>query len=377
MLKTLTRRSGSAPAQSAPAHSAPARSEPARSEPRRYELLDRTLERGLVPDGLLRAGSRYGAWSRERAGAAGGIEAQGQRLAALVARMSSGPIAELPETANQQHYELPAEFLGLILGPRRKYSGCLWPEGVSSLAQAEEAILALSCSRAGVADGMRILDLGCGWGSLSLWLAERYPGCSVVGVSNSASQREWILGEAARRDLGNLSIITADVNDFTPPGGGGFDRVMSIEMFEHMRNWRELLRRISTWLAPDGRAFVHVFSHRSAPYLFEGTWAAARFFTAGLMPSHDLMLHFQQDLVVREQWAVNGTHYARTLQAWLARLDAGRAEALAVLRASGRSDSEARRLLATWRLFLLSTDEIWGWRGGEHWLVSHYLLEPR
>ena len=348
---------------------------PPDGEPRRYELLDRALEHGFVPDGMLRAGSRYGAWSRERAAQAGGVEARGERLTALVARMSSGPIAEVPEKANEQHYELPAEFLGLILGPRRKYSGCLWPAGVESLAGAEEAMLSLTCARAGIEDGMRVLDLGCGWGSLSLWLAGQYPGCSVVGVSNSASQREWILGEAARRGLANVSILTADVNHFTPEGV--FDRVMSIEMFEHMRNWRELLRRIATWLAPGGRAFVHVFSHRTAPYRFEGTWAAARFFTAGLMPSHDLMLHFQRDLVVSEQWAVNGTHYARTLQAWLGRLDAARAEALLVLRASGRSDAQARRLLATWRLFLLSTDEIWGWRGGEHWLVSHYLLEPR
>jgi cyclopropane-fatty-acyl-phospholipid synthase len=346
------------------------------SEPFRYELLDRALERRLAPDSLLRVGSRYGAWTRERSSARGGVEAQGERLGELVARMSSGPIAEVPERANEQHYELPAEFLGLILGPRRKYSGCLWPDGVRDLAGAEEAMLALSCERAGVVDGMRILDLGCGWGSLSLWLAERYPGTSVVGVSNSAGQREWILGEAARRGLDNLEVITADVNAFVP-SGAPFDRVMSIEMFEHMRNWRELLRRVAGWLAPEGRVFVHVFSHRTLPYLFTGTWAAARFFTAGLMPSHDLMLRFQEDLVVREQWALNGTHYARTLQAWLTRLDATTDEALSVLRASGRSEREARRLVATWRLFLLSTDELWGYRGGDRWMVSHYLLEPR
>jgi cyclopropane-fatty-acyl-phospholipid synthase len=292
--------------------------------------------------------------------------------------MSSGPVAESVDAANQQHYELPAEFLGLILGPRRKYSGCLWPwpEGSGSLAEAEEAMLALSCSRAGIEDGMRVLDLGCGWGSLSLWLAERYPGCSVMGVSNSGSQREWILGEAARRGLSNLSVVTADVNDFAPDVR--FDRVMSIEMFEHMRNWRELLRRISTWLSADGKAFVHVFSHRTLPYLFTGTWASARFFTAGLMPSHDLMLHFQDDLAVRDQWAVPGTHYARTLQAWLEHLDESDGEAVEVLRRSGRwSEREARRLVATWRLFLISTEVIWGYRGGDRWLVSHYLLEPR
>ncbi|HEY3773352.1 MAG TPA: cyclopropane-fatty-acyl-phospholipid synthase family protein [Solirubrobacteraceae bacterium] len=345
------------------------------SEPFRYELLDRALEHGWAPDTVLRLGSLYGARARERSSAAGGVAAQGERLRALVARMSSGPVAELVEAANEQHYELPAEFLGLILGPRRKYSGCLWTEDVGSLAEAEEAMLALSCERAGVEDGMRVLDLGCGWGSLSLWLAERYPGCSVVGVSNSASQREWILGEAARRGLGNLSVQTADVNAFEP--GTPFDRVMSIEMFEHMRNWRELLRRISTWLAPGGQAFVHVFSHRTLPYLFEGTWASARFFTAGLMPSHDLMLHFQDDMAVRDQWAVPGTHYARTLRAWLERLDGSLEEAVEVLRGSGRSASEARRLVATWRLFLISTEVIWGYRGGNRWLVSHYLLEPR
>lgn len=237
-------------------------------------------------------------------------------------------------------------------------------------------MLALSCRRARVADGMRILDLGCGWGSLSLWLAERYPNASVVGVSNSHGQRAWIEAERDRRGLANLEIVTADVNDFAP--AGRFDRVMSIEMFEHMRNWRELLRRISSWLEPDtGQAFVHVFSHRTLPYRFVGTWAAARFFTAGLMPSHELIAHFPDALVLADAWIVPGTHYARTLAAWLERLDARSEQALAILRRSGRSEREARRLLATWRLFLISTEVIWRYRGGNRWLVSPYLLEPR
>jgi cyclopropane-fatty-acyl-phospholipid synthase len=349
--------------------------DPYQSEPWRYRALDAALSRGLAPDPVLRAASRYGAWARERSGAAGGVVAQQDRLRALVEVKSTGPVAEVPEKANEQHYELPAEFMGLILGPRRKYSGCLWPDGVADLAGAEEAMLALSCTRAGVQDGMRVLDLGCGWGSLSLWLAEQYPAATIVGVSNSDSQREWIMGQARERGLNNVSIVTADVNDFEPEQR--FDRVMSIEMFEHMRNWRELLRRVASWLTPEGRAFIHVFSHVQWPYLFQGTWASARFFTAGLMPSHDLLLHFQDDLAVTDQWAVPGTHYARTLQAWLARLDAGRDEAMAVLRGAGRSEREARRLVATWRLFLLSTDEIWGYRHGNRWLVSHYLLAPR
>ena len=299
--------------------------------------------------------------------------------------MSEGPIAEVPEKANEQHYELPAAFLELILGPRMKYSGCLWTDGVSDLAEAEQAMLALTCDRAQIRDGMRILDLGCGWGSLTLWLAERYPAASVTGVSNSAGQRESIEAQCVRRGLGNVRVITADVNTFAT-AEERFDRVLSIVMVEHMRNWRALLERVEGWLEPgSGKAFVHVFSHRTLPYLFEGTWAAERFFTAGLMPSHDLMLRFQRDLVVADQWIVPvadqwivpGGHYARTLQAWLANLDARSDEAVAVLRASGRSVGEARRLLGAWRLFLISTDVIWRYRAGNRWGVGHYLLEPR
>lgn len=341
----------------------------------RYRLLDAGLGAGLVPDIALRIGSRYGAHRRERHEGRGGVVAQEARLTALLHRMSTGPIAEVPEKANEQHYELPAEFLGIVLGPRRKYSGCLWEDGTTTLAEAEEAMLALSCRRAGVQDGMRILDLGCGWGSLSLWLAEQYPNASITGVSNSHGQREWIESQAKARGLDNLTIITADVNTFAPEGR--FDRVMSIEMFEHMRNWQELLRRISTWLEDDGKLFVHVFSHRTLPYLFESTWAAERFFTAGLMPSHDLLPRFQRDLVLEERWVVPGTHYAKTLVAWLAQLDARRAEAIALLRTDGRSRRQAKVLFGGWRLFLLSTDEIWRYKRGDAWLVSHYLMSKR
>lgn len=342
----------------------------------RYRALDVCLERALLPDPVLRAGSLLATRTRLRGMHAGGVEGEEQRLRELLARMRTGPIAEATEEANAQHYELPAEFLGLVLGPRRKYSGCWWGEGVTDLADAEEAMLALSCERAGVRDGMDVLDLGCGWGSLSLWLAEHYPNARIVGVSNSHGQREWITAQARERGVDNLEIVTADVNDFTPDRT--FDRVMSIEMFEHMRNWQELLRRVSTWLKDgDSRLFVHVFSHRTTPYLFVGTWAAERFFTAGLMPSHDLIAHFQDDLLLEERWVVPGTHYARTLRAWLTRLDAHEQEALRVLRGAGRSEREARRLLGTWRLFFLSTDVIWGFRGGNEWLVSHCLLRSR
>jgi cyclopropane-fatty-acyl-phospholipid synthase len=250
-----------------------------------------------------------------------------------------------------------------------KYSCAWWGDGVADLATAEEAMLALTCERAGVEDGMRVLDLGCGWGSLSLWLCERHPGVRVLAVSNSRAQREWIEAERDRRGLSErLEVRTADAGSLEP--GRRFDRVVSVEMFEHMRNWQELLARIAGWLEPDGRLFVHVFSHRRLAYEFAGTWAAERFFTGGRMPSHELLLRFQRDLEVCESWAVSGTHYERTLRAWLARLDA-RAEEAARLLAPGPAT------LAGWRLFLLSTAELWGWRGGQEWMVSHHLLAPR
>jgi cyclopropane-fatty-acyl-phospholipid synthase len=342
--------------------------------PLRYRMLDAALAAGLAPDGLLRAGSRYGAGRRERLEGRGGVAAQDERLRELLARMRTGPVAEIPQAANRQHYELPPEFFQAFLGPRRKYSGCVWPAGADTLAAAEDATLALYCQRAGIRDGMRILDLGCGWGSLSIWLAERYPAADVLAVSNSASQRRLIEEERDRFGLDNLRILTADVNEFVAPGR--FDRVVSIEMFEHMRNWRELLRRIRGWLTDDGQLFLQVFSHRRLPYLFQGTWAAERFFTAGLMPSHEMVARFQEDMLLQDSWAIPGTEYARTLEAWLNRLDAHRERALEALRRSGLSAREARATLARWRLFLLSTQVMWGYGGGDHWLVSHHLMSP-
>jgi cyclopropane-fatty-acyl-phospholipid synthase len=347
------------------------------SSKRRYAVLDRALGAGVVPDAVLRAGSRVGIHLRLRHDERGGVAAQEERLGRLVERMSSGPIAEVPAKANEQHYELPAEFMGLFLGPRRKYSGCLWPPGVTDLAAAEEAMLRLTCERAGIEDGMDVLDLGCGWGALSIWMAEHYPRARVLAVSNSHRQRQWIESERDKRGLRDrLTVVTADVNAFDP-GAGAFDRVVSVEMFEHMRNWAALLRRISGWLRPGGRAFVHVFSHRRLAYRFEGTWAAERFFTAGTMPSHDLITRFADDMVVTRSWAVPGTHYAKTLKAWLTNLDDRTHDARRILAADTGSEAEAERLLATWRLFLISTAEIWGWREGNEWMVSHYELEPR
>jgi cyclopropane-fatty-acyl-phospholipid synthase len=342
-------------------------------QPFSHTLLDRALGAGLVPGPVLLAAVRRSVHGRLKGERRGGVEAQEERLEALIAGMSSGPIAEMVEAANDQHYEVPPEFFRLILGPRLKYSSCLWTEDSDTLERAEERMLELTCHRAGIEDGMEILDLGCGWGSFTLYAAERFPGCRITAVSNSSGQRRSIEAEAKRLELDNVEVITADVNEFDPKRR--FDRVVSIEMFEHMRNWKELLGRVSAWLEPEGRVFIHVFSHRTIAYRYEENWASNRFFTAGTMPSHDLLLRFQQHLDVEHRWAVNGNHYARTLDAWLEKLDANRAEARWIL-GQVKSGRDAAEAVAIWRVFLIAARETWACGRGEEWIVSHYLLKP-
>ena len=321
-------------------------------------LVDRVLETGRVPDPVLRAGIRAVCATRLR---------REQRRPpgfkdAFVERLRRSPIAERVEKANEQHYEVPAEFFRLVLGPRLKYSSCLWPDGVETLARAEEAMLALTCERAGVEDGMTLLDLGCGWGSLAGWLSERYPGSQILAVSNSRPQREWI--ESMR--LPNVRVLTADVNRLELHER--FDRILSVEMLEHLRNYEALFARIASWLEPDGRFFCHVFSHDRFAYPYEDGWMARRFFTAGTMPSDDLLPRFDRDLALEEQWRVSGRHYARTAEAWLERLNANRAGVERVV---------GRRSAANWRVFFLACAELWGYRGGAEWLVSHYRFSKR
>jgi cyclopropane-fatty-acyl-phospholipid synthase len=290
--------------------------------------------------------------------------------------MDDAPIAPVPHLPNAQHYELPSEFFAHVLGPRRKYSACLWSEGITGLGQAETAALEETCERAGIASGMRILELGCGWGSLTLWMAERFPGCHVVAVSNSASQREHILAEAASRQLGNVQVLTRDMNDFH--ADGRFDRVVSVEMFEHMRNYRRLLHRVHDWLAPGGRFFMHIFCHRELPYEFRDDgpddWMGRHFFSGGIMPSDELPLRFQDDLAFVARWRWNGRHYEKTANAWLANLDQHEDEVLPIL-ARTYGNAEASKWFSRWRTFFMTCAELFAYEGGERWWVSHYLFE--
>jgi cyclopropane-fatty-acyl-phospholipid synthase len=306
----------------------------------------------------------------------GDCAAQQERKRAFIARMDESPVAALPDLANEQHYEVPAGFFREVLGPRRKYSCCLWEEGVASLDRAEARSLEVTGARAGLGDGMRVLELGCGWGSVSLWAAERYPASSFTAVSNSHSQRRHIQGEASARGLRNLEVVTADMNDFATDGR--FDRILSVEMFEHMRNHRLLLERVHDWLLPGGRFFMHIFCHREMPYFFEdedGTdWMSRHFFSGGMMPSDDLPLYFQQPLRLADRWRWSGRHYQRTLDAWLANMDRRRERVWPHLERTYGADAAAL-WWARWRIFFMACSELFGYDRGQQWWVGHYLFE--
>jgi cyclopropane-fatty-acyl-phospholipid synthase len=291
--------------------------------------------------------------------------------------MKELPVAAATAVANAQHYEVPTDFFKLVLGPRLKYSCCLFPNGQTNLPEAEDLALAETARHAGLADGQRILELGCGWGSLALWMANHYPNARILAVSNSATQRCHIERQAALRNLSNIKVLTADMNAFTP--SDRFDRIVSVEMFEHMSNWPQLLSRIHGWLADDGRLFVHVFAHASSPFHFDAAddrdWIARHFFTGGIMPSHALLGACAELFDIEHEWRWNGQHYARTAKLWRANLDAKAQEVGAVLRKT--YGSEAALWQRRWRLFFLATEVLFGFNRGNDWGVSHYRLKVR
>ena len=336
------------------------------------------VEQGLVPDGVVRLGIRR--LLRERLDEVGADDAEAAAAIAqaFVDGLRAAPLALVPEKANEQHYEVPAAFFGKVLGPHRKYSSCLWPPGVDDLAGAEAAALAQTCERAGLADGQEILELGCGWGSLSLWMAERWPASRITALSNSRSQREYIEAQAAARGLRDLRVVTRDINAFEGDAGR-YDRVVSVEMFEHLRNWPLAFARVARWLAPGGRFFMHVFAHRGAPYAFverdASDWMSRHFFSGGMMPSDDLAATFQDDLRLLRRWRWDGRHYQKTAEAWLRNLDAARDELAPLMRAT--YGDEADVWWQRWRLFFLSVSELFGHADGQQWFVGHYLFEPR
>lgn len=341
-------------------------------------MIETLLDRGVVPDLLVRAGIRRVVAGRLHEQRADGIAAQADRTARLLASVREAPIAVATDEANRQHYEVPSAFFARVLGPRMKYSAAWWPEGVATLAEAEVRMLNLTLERAAIRDGHSVLDLGCGWGALTLHIAAAHPASRIVAVSNSVSQGDFVRARVRERGLANVSVVTADINTFHPDRT--FDRIVSVEMLEHVRNHAALFRRLARWLSDDGRLFVHVFTHRTFAYLFEARdsadWMARHFFTGGMMPSDGWLLQFQDDLVADGHWTFGGEHYQRTAEAWLRNMDAHRAELDPIL-AAVYGPGEAERWRSRWRVFFMACAEMFGYGGGREWGVSHYRFRKR
>jgi cyclopropane-fatty-acyl-phospholipid synthase len=334
------------------------------------------LAGGRAPDALLRRVIRRRL--REQLQQLEAADDAASILCKHAAELAASPLAIHQDAANRQHYELPTDFFKEFLGPRLKYSCCYWPSDVDNLAAAEEAMLTLTCERAGLEDGMEVLDLGCGWGSLSLFIAERYPSCRVTAMSNSRHQIDHVGTACDDANINTVSAVAADIASFEP--GHRFDRIISVEMLEHVRNYQSLFARMRRWLAPEGRVFVHVFSHARFPYTFSAEdprdWMGSRFFSGGQMPAHDLFLQFEDDLVTEQRWWLSGGHYARTLEEWLRRYD-DHAEAIRPILARTYGEEAASDWGVDWRLFFLVCAETWAYGGGQEWGVSHYMLAPR
>jgi len=334
-------------------------------------------DQGYVPDAVLRRGIRFLVKQRLKEINNSDIELIAEDKIEFIERMIKSPIALLPEKANEQHYEVPAEFYSKALGAHKKYSGAYWAENTATLNQAEADALEKTCEHARLIDGQSILELGCGWGSLTLWMASKYPNSKITAVSNSNSQRKYIQGQAEKCNLNNINVITCDMNEFDTDKNQ-FDRVVSVEMFEHMRNWPKLYNYISKWLKPGGYFFKHIFVHQHATYEFTDNgpsdWMSRYFFSGGIMPSDDLPLHFQDDLKFTKRWIWDGTHYEKTANAWLENMDANKETLLPLFQKTYGKD-QALTWWSRWRMFFMACAELFGYENGQHWWVSHYLFE--
>ena len=325
-------------------------------------------ERGLATDTMIRGGIR-----RLLAERLESIAAESKSQPEWIVELEALPLAVDTDAANAQHYEIPADYFRTVLGKHLKYSSGLWPKGNESLDESESAMLELTCERAELTNGQHVLELGCGWGSLSLWMAAQYPQSTILAVSNSQSQRTYIEGQAKERGLTNLQVVTCDINEFTPERL--FDRVVSVEMFEHVRNHRQLLRQVSDWLKPSGKLFVHIFAHHQHTYLFEAKsskdWMSQYFFTGGIMPSADLLPTAAESLQEEARWMVNGKHYSRTLEAWLSKQDQN-AEAVLRIFCDCYGAHDAKIWAQRWRIFYMACSELFAYNDGKEWPVMHY-----
>ena len=336
------------------------------------------LEKNLIPDFLIRNGIRQLLKQRLVEEDQGDFEKQHEHFMKIVQELKASPIAIETKAANEQHYEVPTEFYKMVLGKNLKYSSGYWKEGNTDFNQSEDDMLELTCARAELQDGMDILELGCGWGSLSLFMAKKFPNAKITGVSNSRTQKIFIDEEAKKRNLSNLTIITADMNFFQTDSK--FDRIVSVEMFEHMRNYQTLLEKVSGFLKDGGKMFIHIFTHKYLTYYFdvkdESDWMSKYFFTGGIMPSDHLLLYFPDHFKIERHWRVNGTHYSKTSEEWLANMDKNKAKIFPLFEQTYGKD-QATKWWVYWRLFFLACAELWGFRKGEEWFVSHYLFQKR
>ena len=339
-------------------------------------LLIKLSEKQLIPDFAIRYGIRTLLKKRLDSLVSNNPETNIQDKIDFIHKMNSSKIALVQELANKQHYEIPANFYKYCLGKHRKYSSCYWEDNTKDLDEAELLSLKLTTQHAKLTNGQNILELGCGWGSLTLWMAKEFPKSKITAVSNSSSQKTHILEQAKKRNLNNISIITEDMNKFNPKTR--YDRIVSVEMIEHMRNHRQLFKKINTWLKPGGLFFMHIFVHKTQPYLFEvqdeDDWMSQYFFSGGMMPSEDLPLFFQEDLKIIDQWSWSGKQYEKTANAWLANIDFNKEKVMKTLEKIYGKDN-SKKWFQRWRIFFMSCAELWGYRDGNEWKVVHYLFK--